>query len=290
MSFEQIKGTGVAIVTPFNSDKSIDFQSLENLIEYQIENGVDFVVVLGTTGEAVTLSAQEKDQLIDFVIQKVAGRIPVVAGYGGNHTDKIVEAIKRRNFKGITAILSVTPYYNKPSQEGLFEHYAAIAEVSPVPIIMYNVPPRTAVNLEASTVLRLANRYPNIRAVKEASGNFAQMMEIMQHKPANFLLLSGDDAITLPMLSIGASGVISVTANYKTAEFSTMVRYALEGDFQKAQQIHYQLLPVIESVFADGNPSGIKALLHHKGLVKNEFRLPVTPVNNQVFETLKQFV
>ncbi len=290
MPNKKLTGTGVAIVTPFNEDKSIDFPALKNLVNYLIDNGIDFLVVLGTTGENATLSFDEKMKVLDTVLETNNGRLPVIAGFGGNNTRAVIDSIKKRSdFSGIDAILSVAPYYNKPNQRGLIEHFTAIADNSPVPVVLYNVPGRTKSNIEAQTTLKLA-QHPNIIAIKEASGNFAQIMEIIQNKPGDFIVLSGDDAITLPLISIGVQGVISVVAMAYPDLMSKMVRLALEGQYQQARQLHYKILPMTNAIFEDGNPAGIKAALSIKGLVKNVLRLPLVPVNPKTYEKIQNLL
>ncbi len=287
MANKKIRGTGVAIVTPFNKDKTIDFPALRNLVEYLIKGGIDFLVVLGTTGESATLTSDERNQVLDFVIEVNNGRLPIVAGFGGNNTQAVINSIKARgDFSRINAILSVAPYYNKPNQRGLYEHFLAIAEVSPVPVILYNVPGRTKSNINAETTLRLAE-HPNIMAIKEASGDFGQIMEIVRNKPDDFTVLSGDDAITLPLISIGVEGVISVVAMAYPEEMSSMVRLALEGKYDEARKLHYKILPMTNAIFEDGNPAGIKAALSIKGLIKNELRLPLVPVKESTYSKIK---
>ena len=290
MANKKIRGTGVAIVTPFNEDKTIDFPALRNLVEYLIKGGIDFLVVLGTTGESATLTSDERNQVLDFVIEVNDGRLPIVAGFGGNNTQAVINSIKARgDFSRIDAILSVAPYYNKPNQRGLYEHFIAIAEVSPVPVILYNVPGRTKSNISAETTLRLAE-HPNIMAIKEASGDFGQIMEIVRNKPEDFTVLSGDDAITLPLISIGVEGVISVVAMVYPEEMSRMVRLALEGKYEEARQLHYKILPMTNAIFEDGNPAGVKAALSVKGMIKNELRLPLVPVNEKTHDKIKNLL
>ncbi|MBN2890230.1 MAG: 4-hydroxy-tetrahydrodipicolinate synthase [Bacteroidales bacterium] len=285
----KFSGTAVATVTPFKKDKSIDFVAFEKLIEYYIENGIDYLVVLGTTGENATLSAEEKNQVIDFAIEKVNGRIPIVAGFGGYNTENVIKSIKSRDFKGIDGILSVSPYYNKPNQQGLFEHFTAIADASPVPVIIYNVPGRTGVNISAETTLKLAE-HQNIAAIKEASGNMDQIMKILQHKPADFMVISGDDALTYPMIMLGSSGVISVVGMAEPKKMSDMVRFALAGKVEEAKKLHFQLLDITNAIFEDGNPGGIKAVLYLKNLIDYNLRLPLVPVNEKTYEKIKSLI
>lgn len=275
----KFKGTGVAIVTPFHREGNIDFKSFERLIEFQISSGIDYIVFLGTTGEAVTLNIDEKNAIINFAIETIAGRVPIVIGIGGNNTQDIIGKIKNTSFDGIDAVLSVSPYYNKPQQKGIFYHYKNIAAVCPVPVIIYNVPGRTASNIDAETTLKIAHEVSNIIGIKEASKDLAQCAMIIKDKPKDFLVISGDDAITMPLISLGGDGVISVIANAYPAEFSQMVRYCLQGNFSKARPIYYSLLELIEAIFEDGSPSGIKALLNIKGMAKNSLRLPLVKVN-----------
>jgi len=275
----KLSGTGVALVTPFHKQGTIDFGSLELLIEHTVSNGVDYLVVLGTTGEAATLSKDEKNALVGFVKDIVNKRVPLVQGIGGYNTQEVVDQLRSSDLDGIDAILSVTPYYNKPTQRGLYLHYKHIASASPVPVILYNVPGRTSVNMKAETTLELAREFENIIAVKEASGNFGQIMEIIRNKPSGFMVISGDDGITMPLIAAGADGVISVVANAYPLTFSKMVKAALKGNLEEARKLHYQLLPFIDSLFADGSPGGIKAALEVMKLVPNNLRLPVVKVN-----------
>jgi 4-hydroxy-tetrahydrodipicolinate synthase len=283
-------GTGVAIVTPFHKHGTIDFNTFGNLLEHVISNKVEYIVVMGTTGESVTLSKDEKNALIHFAIDAIDKRVPLVIGIGGNNTQAIIDSIKDTPFDDVDGILSVAPYYNKPQQRGLYLHYKNIASASPVPVILYNVPGRTSVNMTAETTLKLAHDFSNIVAIKEASGNLSQCMEIIKNKPENFLLISGDDILTLPLLALGADGVISVTANAFPAEFSEMVRLGLKGDFTKARDIHYQLNDIIEALFADGNPSGIKAALNILELAPNTLRLPVVKVSREVYNRIQNLI
>ncbi|HOG04685.1 MAG: 4-hydroxy-tetrahydrodipicolinate synthase [Paludibacter sp.] len=284
----KLKGMGVALVTPFNADESINYDTLARLIEYQIKNGTDYLVVCGTTAETPTLTDQEKEEIRKFVIQINQKRLPIVYGIGGNNTRHIVDTIRHTDLNGVDAILSVTPYYNKPSQEGLYRHYAAIAEASPLPIILYNVPGRTGVNMSAATTLRLANDFPNIQATKEASGNFTQIDDIIKNKPADFMVISGDDGITFPLITLGAVGVISVIGNAFPKEFSRMVRLALEGDYEKARIIHHRFTELIELLFVEGNPAGVKSMLAVMGMIENVLRLPLVPNTINTYEKIRQ--
>ena len=272
-----LKGMGVALITPFKEDESVDYEALGRLVDYQVQNGTDYLVVLGTTAETPTLTEEEKKEIVSLVVSKVRGRIPVVLGLGGNCTRSIVEKLKNDNFDGIDAILSVVPYYNKPSQEGIYQHYKAISEATTLPIVIYNVPGRTGVNMTAQTTLRIARDFKNVVAVKEASGNITQMDDIIKNKPANFEVISGDDGITFPLITLGAVGVISVIGNAFPKEFSKMVRLALNGDYNNALTIHHRFTELIELLFVDGNPAGVKALLNDMGFIENELRLPLVP-------------
>ena len=284
------KGTGVAIVTPFNEDKSIDYIGLSNLIEYLIDGGVDFLVSMGTTGESAVLNNDEKNKIVAFTKHEINGRIPFVVGIGGNNTSNVVAQIKSTDFSGIDAILSVSPAYNKPTQEGIYQHFKAISEVCPTNIILYNVPGRTSSNMSANTTLSLANDFENIIAIKEASGDMEQIMQILRDKPANFKLLSGDDALTLPMLFMGAEGVISVQAMAQPKEFSEMVSQGLLGNIEKARALHYSQLEVIDHLFAEGNPAGVKACLKIKGVCEEHVRLPLTCISRTRYNQLKDFL
>ncbi|MFK5856662.1 MAG: 4-hydroxy-tetrahydrodipicolinate synthase [Bacteroidota bacterium] len=276
-------GTGVAIVTPFHSDGEVDYLSLSGLLNNLIKNGVDFIVGLGTTSEAVTLTSEERKSVMQHVISEVNNMVPVVMGMGGNNTKAVVEEIKSTDFKGISGILSVAPYYNKPNQRGIYEHFKAIAEVSPVPIVIYNVPSRTSSNISAETTLKLAKNFSNIVAVKEASGDLGQVMDIIKNKPSGFEVLSGDDALTFPMIALGAEGVISVVANAFPSDFSQMVNLARNSKDVEARDIHYALLEIIDLLFVDGNPAGIKAALEILGVMGNNLRLPMVPVLHDVY-------
>ena len=269
-------GTGVALITPFRKQQeTVDFTKLESLIEHIIASGVDYIVALGTTSEAATMTESERSAVQEFIVETVAGRCPVMLGLGGNNTLNVTDTINRTNFDGISGILSVTPYYNKPNQRGLLQHYRNVAEASPVPVIMYNVPGRTGVNLAAETTLTLAHECSNIIGIKEASGNLQQVMQILRNRPDGFRVISGDDALTYPMLTLGADGVISVMANALPKEMSDMVHLAMKGDLKKSLPLHYRMLPLMNAIFDEGNPTGIKALLETQGMIHNVLRLPL---------------
>lgn len=283
-----LSGMGVALVTPFKADKSIDFSALSRLIEHQIKSGIDFLVVLGTTAETPALTADERSQVRQFVARRVAGRVPLVLGMGGNYTTGLCEEIRATDLSDYQAILSVVPYYNKPSQEGIYQHYAAVAEASPVPVVLYNIPGRTGVNMTAETTLRLACDFPDkIIAVKEASGNFSQIDDIIKRKPADFMVISGDDGITFPLICLGAVGVISVIGNAFPREFSRMVRLALDGDYANALLIHHKFTELCSLLFVDGNPAGVKCLLHAMGFIENELRLPLVPTRITTYDRIR---
>lgn len=286
----KFSGTGVAIITPFKKDLSIDFEGLEKQIEHLIANGINYLVVLGTTGESVTHTEDEKKQLVTFIKEKVSNRIPIVLGVGGNNTQAVVDQIKKTDFDQIDAILSVAPYYNKPSQEGLYQHFKAIAKACPVDVILYNVPGRTGSNIKAETTLRLAHDFKNIVAVKEASGDFSQAMYIIKDKPEHFIVVSGEDALTLPLMAVGVSGVISVVANAFPKEFSSMVQFALNNNFKEAEKIHYRLLEFIDYLFIEGNPAGIKAALEILGIIENNLRLPLVKVSDKTYEKIDELI
>ncbi|NLO71545.1 MAG: 4-hydroxy-tetrahydrodipicolinate synthase [Porphyromonadaceae bacterium] len=284
----KLVGMGVALVTPFKEDETIDFDALAKLIEYQIKNGTDYLAICGTTAETPTLSHEEKSAIRQFAVDRAAGRIPLVYGIGGNNTREIVHAVANEDLTGYEAVLSVTPYYNKPSQEGLYQHYAAIAKASQLPIILYNVPGRTGVNMTAETTLRLANDFPNICAVKEASGIFSQIDDIIKNKPEDFLVISGDDGITFPLITLGAVGVISVIGNAFPKEFSKMVRLALQGDFDSSRLIHHKFTELIELLFVEGNPAGVKSMLALMGMIENKLRLPLVPNTIKTYEKIRR--
>lgn len=279
-------GTGVALITPFRKQETIDFSKLEPLINNLISNGVDYIVALGTTSEAATMTETERRALQDFIIETVGGRVPIMLGLGGNNTLAVRDAIANTNFDGISGILSVAPYYNKPNQRGLAQHFKQIAESSPVPVVIYNVPGRTGVNIQAETTLQLADECPNIIGIKEASGNIAQVMQILRNKPEKFMVISGDDSLTYPMCTMGASGVISVLANALPKEMSTMVKYAIKGDTKKALPHHFRMLPLMNAIFDEGNPTGIKALMEIQGLISNNLRMPLVKSSKQLYNKI----
>lgn len=287
---EKFTGTGIAIVTPFHEDGKIDWASFGQLIEFWIKGKIEYLVVLGTTGESATVHGIEKQEVFSFVAKQVAGRVPLVAGIGGNDTQEVIEAFKNFDLSGYDAILSVSPYYNKPNQEGILQHYKALDGTTPLPIIMYNVPGRTGMNVTADTQLRIADECKNIFATKEASGNFDQLNQLLKYKPANFMVISGDDPITLPMIAMGAEGVISVVGNAYPYEFSEMVRLCLKGDYDKAKILHFKYTDIIASMFAEGSPSGVKAYLAEMGLCKNAFRLPVVSVSTKHLDKIRELM
>ena len=285
MAVNRFKGLGVALITPFKSDSSIDIDALNRLVEYQIKGGVDFLCIMGTTAETPTLTVEEKQMLKNHLVERVAGRVPLLMGCGGNSTAAVVNELQSFDWKGIDGILSVCPYYNKPSQEGLYQHYRALAQASPLPIVLYNVPGRTGVNMTAETTLRLARDFENIVAIKEASGNITQMDDIIKNKPENFDVISGDDGITFPLITLGAVGVISVIGNALPYEFSRMVRLALRGEYESARTIHHKFTELFKLLCVDGNPAGVKAMLSEMGMIQNQLRLPLIPTR---LTTMKQ--
>ncbi|MDR1878440.1 MAG: 4-hydroxy-tetrahydrodipicolinate synthase [Bacteroidales bacterium] len=283
-------GTGVALITPFKKDFSIDFDGIEMLVNRLINNGINYIVTLGTTAETPSLSFSERKKIVDTVVETVRGRIPVVVGIGANNPLAINEQLHLFDLSKVSAILSVTPYYNRPQQKGLAAYFKVVAEQSPLPVIIYNVPARTGVNMEAATSLHIAKEIPNVIGIKEASGNMGQIMEIIRHKPKHFLVISGDDAITLPLIACGANGVISVIANAFPKDFSDMVRLALAGNFDQAQKLHYQLLDYMTVCFRDGTPSGIKAFLQEQHLIDDYLRLPLVPVQDETRRMIQQLL
>ncbi|HBS87160.1 MAG: 4-hydroxy-tetrahydrodipicolinate synthase [Bacteroidetes bacterium GWF2_38_335] len=279
MPQKKFLGTGVALVTPFRKDGSIDFKALEKLVNHVIDGGVNYLVVLGTTSEAATMQSEEKAAVVSQIVEINNRRVPIVVGFGGNNTQVVVDQIQECKFKGIDGILSVTPYYNKPNQKGLYAHFKAVAAACPVPVILYNVPSRTGVNMTAETTLKLAHDVENILAIKEASGNFAQAMAIIKDKPDNFSVISGEDGLTFPFITLGMSGVISVAANAFPFEMSEMVNFALKDKIKPAKEIHYRIIEMIDLLFAEGNPAGVKAALSTLGIIENNLRLPLVPVS-----------
>ena len=279
------------MITPFKEDESVDYDALMRMVDYLVQNNTDFLCVLGTTAETPTLTEEEKQKIKRMVIERVHGRIPILLGLGGNNTRAIVDALKNDDFTGVDAILSVVPYYNKPSQEGIYQHYKAIAEARPdMPIVLYNVPGRTGVNMTAETTLRVARDFPNVIAVKEASGNITQMDDIIKNKPDTFDVISGDDGITFPLITLGAVGVISVIGNAFPREFSRMVRLALQGDYANALTIHHKFAELFKLLFVDGNPAGVKAMLNAMGMVENKLRLPLVPTRITTFEAMRKIL
>lgn len=287
---QSLIGTGVALVTPFKKDFSVDVEALKRIVNYQIDNGIDYMVVLGTTGEPATLKKEEKELVIKTIMETNNGRLPLVLGVGGNNTAEVVEELKTRDFTGFTAVLSVSPYYNKPTQEGIYQHFKAIAEASPLPVILYNVPGRTASNVLPSTVIRLANDFKNVVAIKEAAGDIVQAMKLIQGAPKGFLVISGDDMVTLPMVLAGGAGVISVIAEGFPKEFSKMVRLGLERKVDEAYELHYQIADSIDMIFEQGNPAGVKEIFKTLGLSENTVRLPLVNVNEDLAGRIEQFV
>lgn len=273
----KFKGLGIALVTPFDKNGEVDYVALRRLLDYQLSNGVDFLCILATTAETPCLTKEEKQKIKDIIVEKVNGSIPILMGCGGNNTAAVVEEINTADFTGIDGILSVCPYYNKPSQEGIYQHFKAIAQSTSMPVVLYNVPGRVGVNIKAETTLRLARDCENVVAIKEASGNFTQIDDIIKNKPKDFDVLSGDDGITFPLMTMGATGVISVIGNALPKEFGRMVRLAAQGDFSSALQIHHKFTELFKLLFVDGNPAGVKAMLNNMGIIQNELRLPLVP-------------
>ena len=287
---QKFYGTGVALVTPFKKDFSVDTEALAKIVDFVTEGGVEYLVVLGTTAETATLTAEEKDLVIKTVIDANKGRLPLVLGVGGNNTAKVVEELKTRDLSSFDAVLSVSPYYNKPTQEGIYQHFKAVAEASPVPVILYNVPGRTASNVLPATIIRLANDFSNIIGVKEAAGDIVQAMKLIQHKPKDFLVISGDDMITLPMVLAGGAGVISVIGEGFPKEFSQMVRLGLERKVEEAYALHYKISDSIDMIFEQGNPAGIKEIFKVLNLSENTVRLPLVNVNEDLASRIESFV
>ncbi len=287
MALISIKGMGVALITPFKKDGSVDYTALERVVDYQLHNKTDYLVVLGTTAETPTLSDDEQSEIIRTVVRRVKKQIPIVLGIGGNNTRAVVDKLKKNDLQGIDAILSVVPYYNKPTQEGIYRHFKAIAEAAELPVVLYNVPGRTGVNMTADTTLRLANEFKHIIGIKEASGNLAQICDIIKRKPEPFQVVSGDDSITLSVIREGGCGIISVIGNAFPKQFGSMVHQALSGDFDKASVTQEQLKELFELLFTDGNPAGVKSMLHLKGYIENELRLPLVPATGATYEEIR---
>ena len=285
---KNFRGAGVALITPFKANLAIDFEGLGKIVDIQLENQIDFLVVLGTTAETSTLSYIEKQQIVDFIGKRVNGKIPIVVGVGSNNTQSVIDTLSRMDLSKADAILSVVPYYSKPTQEGIFQHYIAIANASPLPVILYNVPGRTGVNMTAETTLRLAHATSKIIATKEASGNISEITKILRDKPVSFSVISGDDSLIVPMIAIGAAGVISVAANVVPRSIANLTHFALSGDFKSASMLHLRLQRICDALFVDGNPSGAKAALHSKGTIKNVLRLPLVSVSTPTYEILRK--
>ena len=284
------KGLGIALVTPFTQDGAVDYKSLHRLVQYQLDNGADFLCILATTGETPTLTADEKHKIKDMIVDQVGGRIPILMGCGGNNTAAVVQELQTGDFHGIDGILSVCPYYNKPSQEGLYQHFKAIAAATKLPVVLYNVPGRTGVNMKAETTVRLARDCKNIVAIKEASGNLEQVDDIIKNKPDTFDVISGDDALTFPMISCGAVGVISVIGNALPKEFSKMIRLQMKGEYDPARKIHHRFIDLFALLFVDGNPAGVKAMLHEMGYIENVLRLPLVPTRISTLQRMSEIM
>ena len=284
------RGLGIALITPFTEDGAVDYESLSRLIDYQLDNGADFFCILATTGETPCLSLAERAQIKSAIVRQVAGRVPILMGCGGNNTAAVVEELKNGDFSGIDGILSVCPYYNKPSQEGLYQHFKAIAAATELPVVLYNVPGRTGINLKPETTCRLAKDCKNIVAIKEASGSLEQVDEIIKYKPNDFEVISGDDALTFPMIACGAVGVISVIGNALPKEFSRMIRLEFNGEFEAAQKIHHKFTDLYSLLFVDGNPAGVKAVLTEMGFIKNQLRLPLVPTRVTTLQKISSII
>jgi 4-hydroxy-tetrahydrodipicolinate synthase len=287
---KRFKGTGVAIVTPFKNDLSIDFAALGRVVNHVISGGVNYIVAMGTTGESVTLTKDEKKAIITYVVEAIDNRVPLVIGIGGNNTQEVINSIRYTNLTGVDGILSVAPYYNKPSQKGLFQHFKAVATCSPLPVIIYNVPGRTSCNITSDTCLELAHECENIIAVKEASGDISQIMRIIKGKPENFSVISGDDMMTIPIIASGGSGVISVLANAFPAQCNELVGHALKNNFKSAREIQFHFLEIIDLLFVEGNPSGVKAMMNMMNLCQNTLRLPLVPVSRPIYSRIQKAI
>ena len=290
MAHNIFKGLGIALITPFMEDGSVDYKSLIRLVEYQLNNGADFFCILATTGETPTLTADEKQKIKDLIVDLVGGRVPILMGCGGNNTAAIVNELQTGDFRGVDGRLSVCPYYNKPSQEGLYQHFKTIAAATQLPVVLYNVPGRTGVNMTAATTVRLAHDCPNIVAIKEASGNLEQVDEIIKNKPRNFDVISGDDALTFPMISCGAVGVISVIGNALPREFSKMIRLQMKGEYDGARKIHHRFIDLFSLLFVDGNPAGVKCMLSEMGYIENRLRLPLVPTRISTLQRMSEIM
>lgn len=290
MKHNIFRGLGIALITPFTENGAVDYDAMKRIVEYQLSNGADFLCILATTGETPCLTKQEKEDIKKYIIDIVAGRIPILMGCGGNNTSAVVDELKNGDFKGIDGVLSVCPYYNKPSQEGLYQHFKAISSATSLPIVLYNVPGRTGINLKAETTVRLARECENIVAIKEASGSLEQVDEILKNKPEGFAVLSGDDSLTYPMIACGADGVISVIGNALPKEFSRMIRLEKNGEFEAAVKIHHKFTDLYSLLFVDGNPAGVKALLHEMGYIKNVLRLPLVPTRVATVQKMSQIL
>ena len=290
MKHNIFRGLGIALITPFTENGAVDYDAMKRIVEYQLSNGADFLCILATTGETPCLTKQEKEDIKKYIIDLVAGRIPILMGCGGNNTSAVVDELQNGDFKGIDGILSVCPYYNKPSQEGLYQHFKAISSATSLPIVLYNVPGRTGINLKAETTVRLARECENIVAIKEASGSLEQVDEILKNKPEGFAVLSGDDSLTYPMIACGADGLISVIGNALPKEFSRMIRLEKNGEFEAAVKIHHKFTDLYSLLFVDGNPAGVKALLHEMGYIKNVLRLPLVPTRVATVQKMSQIL
>lgn len=285
----KLTGTGTALVTPFKSDFTVDFKSLGKIIDAQLKGNIDYLVLMGTTGESVTLDKKEKADIISFAKERVKRKIPLVVGIGGNNTTEVIQMLQSQDLSGIEAVLSVAPYYNKPNQEGLYRHFSEVAKASPIPVILYNVPGRTGSNMLPETTLRIANENAKVIGIKEASGNMDQIMQIIHHRKKGFLVISGDDSITLPLMAAGADGVISVVSNVFPRQYAEMVRCCMRGEWSKARKLHYSLLDLIPLLFAEGSPSGVKCLMELKGLCTQHVRMPLAPVSQQLKNRLLEY-
>jgi len=288
MSQNIFKGLGIALITPFTADGSVDYPALERLLDYQLSNNIDFLCILATTGETPTLTREEKQTIKDLVVRKAGDRVPILMGCGGNNTADVVRELQTADFSGVDGVLSVCPYYNKPSQEGLYQHFKAIAAATKLPVVLYNVPGRTGVNLKAETTVRLARDCDNIVAIKEASGSLEQIDEIIKNKPDGFDVISGDDALTFPMIACGAVGVISVIGNALPKEFSRMIRLEMKGEIESARKIHHRFTDLFNLLFVDGNPAGVKAMLHEMGMIENVLRLPLVPTRLTTMQKISE--